>query len=301
MIMNVVRVNELYRVNCVYNAVWWKSAFILAFVKNVSNVVVHPVRKWILYMTSTGMGFPYVTAVGLQAVTAFLFCVSIYSTVHTVSTELNTTARLESFSVVTFVTLLLESNPVLHVKAWVDICNNQEELVSLITRLCNMCIEKRCIFQCCINVSSHSWLKQSLLMCLKSWGKLSLLGFLKEKMVHTVFRYLISNSTYSSWLNLSILTDSVHSSQKISTWTHVFHKNWDPCVLSLGRPWPSAFPCKGQSSSNRDLRSPVCHLPPWNCQQWVWADCLIFAAGTSALFFKDDNSVLKGKDINSGN
>lgn len=68
-------------------------------------------------MTSTGMGFPYVTAVGLQAVTAFLFCVSIYSTVHTVVTELNTTARLESFSVVTFVTLLLESNPVLHFKA----------------------------------------------------------------------------------------------------------------------------------------------------------------------------------------
>lgn len=52
--------------------------------KNVSNMVVHPVRKWVLYMTSTGMGFSSVITVGLQTVTTFLSCVIIYTTIYIV-------------------------------------------------------------------------------------------------------------------------------------------------------------------------------------------------------------------------
>lgn len=49
--------------------------------KSVNNMVVHPVKKLMLYMTSTGMAFPCITAVGLQTVTTFLFCVIVYTTV----------------------------------------------------------------------------------------------------------------------------------------------------------------------------------------------------------------------------
>lgn len=46
-----------------------------------------------------------------------------------------------------------------------------------------------------------------------------------------------------------------------------------------------------------DLLSVICHHGTASSEY----DCFVFAAGTSALFFKGDNYILKGKQINYDN
>lgn len=167
--------------------------------------------------------------------------------------------------------------------------------MSLMARLCNVSIEeeKKNIFQCCICVSSHSWLKRR--ACEYASGHRENYSFWadKRKRWHTQFRYLISNSIVLDWIRQSFLQilcihlkrfrHELMFSTKIGT-----HVSFPLEGLDL-----QPFLAKDSPAQivTYDLLSVICHHGTASSEY----DCFVFAAGTSALFFKGDNCILKGK------